>query len=116
MADSSRLDTLMMLMALKAMGSDLKGKSLTPFTVGIQVSVTSVSCHSEGNKELIEDVGGQEWLKETHERIAPIMAEQTTKFVELLKKRFGISFKTEEQTAKSEIRFDEFLMELFGGG
>lgn len=120
MADNSKLDALMMLMALEAMKGGMADKPITPFSVSIQVSATSISCRTDGNKKLIEDIGAQEWLKETQARIEPIMAEQTTKFVELLKKRFGISFadapKTEEQTAKSEIRFDEFLMELFGGG
>lgn len=114
MADSSRLDTLMMLMALKAMGSDLKNKTITPFAVSIEVSPTSISCHSEGNKQLIEDVDGQEWLKETQEKIAPIMAEQTTKFSELLKKKFGLSFSSEPRKA-SENPIDDILKGLFGG-
>ncbi len=98
MADSSKLDALMMLMALKAMESDLKGKSITPFTISIEVSTTSVSCHTKGNRKLIEDVGGMEWFKETQERIEPIISEQTAKFAELLQKKFGLSFAKEPKT------------------
>lgn len=113
MADSSRIDALMMLMALKTMESGLENKSITPFAISIQVTPISISCHTEGNKRLIEDVGGQEWLKETQEKIAPIMAEQTTKFAELLEKKFGLSF---GEVHKPGSGVNEFLKELFGGG
>ena len=112
MADSNRLDTLMMLMALKAMGNNLESKSATPFSVSIQITPTSISCHSEGNKRIIEDIGGQEWLKETQEKIAPIMEEQTAKFAELVGKKFGLSF---GETHKSSGGMEDILKELFGG-
>lgn len=112
MADNSKLDALMMLMALEAMKSGMTDKTVTPFSVSIQVSATSISCHSEGNKKLIEDIGAQEWLKETQDRIGPIMAEQTTKFAELMGKKFGFSF---SEPHKSETRIDDFLSKLFGG-
>ncbi|MBD5464067.1 MAG: hypothetical protein HDR24_13615 [Lachnospiraceae bacterium] len=114
MADNSRLDSLMMLMALKTMESDLKGKSITPFTVSIEVSATSVSCHTRGNRKLIEDVDGLEWFKETQERIEPIMSEQTTKFAELLQKKFGLSFAKEPKTDGPS--FEDLLKQLFSGG
>ncbi len=112
MADNSRLDMLRMLMALKDMRNDLGNKSVTPFSVSIQVSPTSVLCKSEGNKQIIEDVGGQEWLKETQDKVAPIMEEQTTKFAELLKKRFGLSF---EEIPKPSTTIEDFLKEVWGG-
>ncbi|MCM1224063.1 MAG: hypothetical protein NC548_57385 [Lachnospiraceae bacterium] len=115
MADSSKLDALMMLMALKAMESDLKGKSISPFTISIEVTATSISCKSEGNKKLIEDIGGQEWLKETQEKIAPIMSEQTTKFAELMGKKFGFSFSKDSQKDGGD-PIDEFLKGFFRGG
>ena len=113
MASNSKLDALMMLMALEAMKSGMTDKSISPFSVSIQVSATSISCHSEGNKQFIEDIGAQEWLKETQERIEPIMAEQTTKFAELMGKKFGFSF---SEPHKSETGIDDFLSKLFGGG
>lgn len=113
MADNSKLDALMMLMALEAMKGGMADKSVTPFSVSIQVSATSISCHTEGNKRLIEDIGAQEWLKETQELIEPIMSEQTTKFAELMGKKFGFSF---SEPHKSETVMDDFLSKLFGGG
>lgn len=113
MANNSKLEALMMLMALDAMKGGIAGKSITPFTVSIEVSATSVSCHTEGNKKLIEDIGAQEWLKETQALIEPIMSEQTTKFSELMAKKFGLSF---SEPKKSETGIDDFLSKLFGGG
>lgn len=112
MADNSKLETLMMLMALEALKGGVNSKSITPFTVSIQVSATSISCHTEGNKQLIEDIGAQEWLKETQALIEPIMAEQTTKFSELMAKKFGLSFL---EPQKSETGIDDFLRKLLGG-
>ena len=113
MADSNKLETLMMLMALEAMKGGMAAKSITPVSVSRQVSATSISCHTEGNKKFIEDIGAQEWLKETQARIAPIMAEQTTKFSELMAKKFGLSF---SEPRKAETGIDDFLSKLFGGG
>lgn len=113
MADNSKLDALMMLMALEAMKGGMVDKSVTPFSVSIQVSATSISCHTEGNKRLIEDIGAQEWLKETQELIEPIMSKQTTKFAELMGKKLGFSF---SEPHKSETGMDDFLSKLFGGG
>ncbi len=112
MADNSKLETLMMLMALEAMKGGVKDKTITPFAVSIQVSATSISCNIEGNKQLIEDIGAQEWLKETQALIEPIMSEQTTKFAELMAKKFGLSF---SEPRKSETGIDDFLSKLFGG-
>lgn len=113
MADNSKLKTLMMLMALESLKGGVNGKAITPFTVSIQVSATSISCHTEGNKRLIEDIGGEEWLKETQALIEPIIVEQTTKFSELMAKNFGLSF---SDPKKSETSIDDFLSKLFGGG
>lgn len=113
MADNSKLDALMMLMALEAMKGGMADKTVSPFSVSIQVSATSISRHTEGNKRLIEDIGGEEWLKETQARIEPIMAEQTTKFSELMAKKFGLSF---SEPKKNETGIDDFLSKLFGGG
>lgn len=113
MSDNRNLDTLMMIMALRAMENGMKDKTITPFSVSIEVSEKSISCHSEGNQRLIEEVGGQEWLKETQARIEPIMAEQTTKFIELMKKKFGTSYSKQHKTERS---IDDLLRELFGLG
>lgn len=110
MAKDNTMDALFMAMLM----SKLREKDelvVSPFEIKIEVSPISISCHTSGNRKMIEDLGAEEWLKETQEKIEPIMKEQTTKFAELFSKKFDI----ETIPATHEAReFSEFLDGLFG--
>lgn len=107
--NDSTMETLMMLMALKAATGNMAGLTITPLAIKVDMSPISVSCHIEGSKKILKDFGAEEWFQETKERIEPIMQEQTTKFTELVKEKFGLSY-CEDQS------MDETLRRVFGGG
>lgn len=109
-------DALMAAMLLKSIIGDKAAPELVPFKVEVTVAPTSISCHVEGNKRFLKDIeGGEEWFRETSSLIEPIMKEQTTKFCELAKKKFG--FETVKTgTHPDADGFAEFMRSLFGGG
>lgn len=110
MAKDNTMDALFMAMLMGKL-REKKELIISPFEVRIEVSPVSISCHTSGNRKMIEDLGAEEWLKETQEKIEPIMKEQTTKFAELLSKKIGC----ETIQATHEAReFSEFLDGLFG--
>lgn len=106
--NDSTMETLMMLMALKAATGNMGDLTITPLAIKVDMTPISVSCHIEGNKKILKDFGAEEWFQETTERIEPIMQEQTTKFMELVKEKFGLSY-CEDQS------MDETLRRVFGG-
>lgn len=79
----------------------------------INVTPTSISSRASINKKLFDELGeaGEKWLKETNERICPIMEEQTKKLSEIMGKKFG--FTVSEAHAGDEADFSDFLKEMF---
>lgn len=109
------LDAIMAIMALKTLMNDTKDLAIHPFTIEVTVTPGSIGCSASGNRKFLEDLdGGIEWLDETNDRVKDIMAEQTTKLAELMKKKFG--FETVAADSNSEDGFAKFMETLFGGG
>lgn len=106
--NNSTMETLMTLMALKAATGNMDDLTITPLAIKVNVSPISVSCHIESNKKTLKDFGAEEWFQETKDRIEPIMQEQTTKFMEIMKEKFGLSY-CEDQD------MDDTLRRVFGG-
>lgn len=108
--NNNTMDALFMAILMGKL-REKEGLTVSPFEIRIEVSPVSITCHTSGNRKMIDDLGAEEWLKETQEKIKPIMEEQTTKFAELFSKKFGI----ETMPATHEAReFSEFLDGLFG--
>lgn len=81
------LDAIMAMMALKTLMNDTKDLAIHPFTIEVTVTPGSIGCSASGNRKFLEDLdGGIEWLDETNDRVMDIMAEQTTKLAELMKR------------------------------
>jgi hypothetical protein len=110
--NNKEMDALMMAIIMhELLNKKEKDLKVSPFTVAIELTPNSISCHTEGNKALIADLGAEEWLKETQKKIEPIMSEQTTKFAELFAKKIGCEFQDGKTSG-----FADFLKEVFGVG
>lgn len=108
------LDAIMAMMALKTLMNDTKDLAIHPFTIEVTITPGSIRCSTSGNRKFLEDLDdGIEWLDETNDRVKDIMAEQTTKLAELMKKKFG--FETIAVDSNSEDDFAKFMETLFGG-
>lgn len=111
---SDKMDALMMALIMqKIMKSDTDEPKVSPFTVSIELSATSISSSVRGNKALIKDLGAEDWFKETEERITPIMKEQTKKFAEIFSKKFPCEYLDASDIPSG---FSDFLDKIFGGG
>jgi hypothetical protein len=87
------MDAMMMTLVMnKIFGGKVDEQKVSPFSVSIELSATSLSSSVSGNKALIRDLGAEDWFKETEERIAPIMKEQTIKFAEIFSKKFHCDY------------------------
>ena len=112
---NDNFDAIMAMMALKTLMNNTDDLTIHPFTIEVTVTPGSIGCSASGNRKFLEDLdGGIEWLDETNDRVKDIMAEQTTKLAELMKKKYG--FKTVAADFDSEDGFAKFMETLFGGG
>ncbi len=112
-----KMESMLMAAMLTKMLRDDDTTKIAPFTVSIEVTPISVSCGTSVNKPMIKDLGddGAAWVEETQKLIAPIMAEQTTKFSKLLQKRFGLDFSGSIDLSSEDFS-KNFRENLFGGG
>lgn len=115
---NGNMDDLMLAMLMKKIMGDRKISAI-PFKMEVAVTPISINCFCEGNKRLLADVeGGEEWFEETRALIEPIMKNQTTKFFELVKKKFGFEEAKEENATSAGGDFADLLNRLnslFGG-
>lgn len=109
MGTMDKMDKMMAMMMLREILREDGGMKVSPFTVSIEVTPVSISAHMSGNKAMIKDLGAEEWLRETEEKIRPIMTEQTTKFAQIFSDKFGCEMS--DGTDKAT----DILKELLGG-
>lgn len=110
----NRMDAIVLAALMSSMG---RKHEVSPLTVKITLTPQGISSSIEASKKMIEDFHAEEWLKETQEKLDPIMKEQTRKFAELFKAKFHLEMREVENPNDPMPDFlADMLRELFGGG
>lgn len=113
MSRDNRMDAMVLAALMSGMG---RKHEVSPLTVKITLTPQGISSSIEASKRIIEDFHAEEWLKETQEKLDPIMKEQTRKFAELFKEKFHLEMREVENPSDPMPDFlAEMLREVFGG-
>lgn len=114
----SKMDNRMDAMILAAlMGGKGRNHEVSPLVVKISLTPQGISSGIEADRRIIDDLHAREWLKETQDKLEPIMKEQTRKFAELFKEKFHLNMR-EVENPNDEYMPDfliDMLREVLGG-